>query len=153
MNGALAATAAFPTPHLCDFCDQPTPPGKLTSFPCRDFARSVIVRGDTLMIETCSCHTPIVTEPGDTITEQRVIGAWAACPACAAAIRANDPERLARLAAASFRRREPASARQPLPPLTVVQNGAATAEPASTWEAFYRAIHVAFWSHREGAGS
>lgn len=142
---------AFPTPHMCDFCGADEPPARLTLFACRDFRRRVVVRGDAMLIETCSCHTPIDPLPGDQTHEQTVIGGWAACPPCTAAIQRKDATGLARIAAGALRRQEPESAARPLPPLTVVENGLARETTTPTWEAFYQAAHVAFWSHREGS--
>lgn len=82
-----------------------------------------------------------------------MIGAWAACPECARAIRANDPLTLARLAERSLREREPEAFAQPLPPLTIVKDGQARHVPAGSWADFYQAVHIAFWQHREGSES
>ena len=145
-----------PEPTMCDFCSRSGDRGSLTRFPCATFQRKAVARlrtGDVL-IETCSCHTPIRVEPGDMVAEQGCHGDWAACPDCAEAIVAGERDRLARLAVASLAEREPLLM-QSLPTITVYdhERGDAQHIMAPGWVPFFLHQHEAFFRHRLASAS
>jgi hypothetical protein len=112
---------------VCDFCGAPTPAPRLTCFPCGDFIRRVIHRGDTTLVEPCVCHSPRTLEPEDRVAEQRVVGDWCACPRCAKPVRARDSKRLIALAVASPHAPE---------------------VPGVTRADLIEGLHFGFWLHR-----
>jgi hypothetical protein len=146
-----------PEPTMCDFCSEPATRATLTRFPCATVTRRAIMRRRTqeLLMEVCSCHTPIATEPGDDIVEQGLYGDWGACPECAELIVADDRDGLARRAAALLVRERPNLADARLPPMTIIDaaTGRAHLAPAGNWDALYAASHAAFFLHRIGVAA
>ena len=142
----LAPWATANGATVCDFCNAPTVGRDRTLFACADFERRFIGRGEALITEVCSCHTPVAVEPGDTVRTQRVVGGWLACPRCAKAIRANDRARLARIAAASPHMAPPDG------PTGFVESRHPQTRHTASWREYCAALHLGFWLHRAPDG-
>ncbi len=137
----LRTMAATGERLVCDFCNAPTAGPDLTAFPCADFERRAIVRGERVLSESCTCHAPVTIEPNDVVMTQTVIGAWMACPRCRRAVEAGDRAWLARIAAQAGMLPSPAV------PMALVETGGGPELDASL-EDVAAATHLAFWLHR-----
>ena len=90
----------------CDFCSVELPSNDdsvMKKYPCRDFTRRSIMRGKTMIMRSCLCHTPDVPiQPGDKVHDEVMQGFWGACGACAACIDRDDRIGLAQVGVNAF---------------------------------------------------
>jgi hypothetical protein len=132
---------------LCDFCNRPVTAGQGTAFPCADFPRRAIRRGRELLLETCTCHTPVVIEPGDEITEMPCLGAWLACQDCRPFVAAGDRDGLAALAATHLSPAAVPSVPAVVAPIDRLDQETAV-DDATGWAWL---MHAGYWLHRTSA--